>query len=105
MPGFRAKRLWLLGANLIFYLNAGIVPALLLMALLLVTYVSTRYLMGSERWRGYGLTFSMLPLLVLAAVKYIGPLVQGLAGADFAVSTVSVSTVLGISFYTFNLIR
>lgn len=104
MRGGRAKRLWLLGANLVFYLNAGIAPLLLLLALLLLTYLSTRYLMSSERWRNYGLTITLIPLLVLVAVKYVGLLVQGQAGADFAVSTLSVSTVLGISFYTFNLL-
>ena len=96
----RARKVWLIGANMLFYSAAGLPSLGLLLLMVMVTFISGRYLLSSDvkTKRRIGLLLLISNLLILIFFKYANL---------FAVSLNNPLTIifpLGISFYTFNLV-
>jgi alginate O-acetyltransferase complex protein AlgI len=111
-PTGKPRRTWLLAASLVFYGHASVGYLVLLLVMLLITFLTARYLIASDdpRHRAWGLALGFTPLMMLAFYKYIGFLAEpvnaliGIAGPTDAIPALELALPLGISFYTFNLL-
>ncbi|MEZ4669713.1 MAG: MBOAT family O-acyltransferase [Anaerolineae bacterium] len=97
----RAQTIWLIAANVIFYVVTGIGYLALLLTMTLMTYIAGRYLLNHEqqRRRRLGLLLVLANLLILIFFKY-----ANLLAAPLSNNLLTIALPLGISFYTFNLV-
>jgi alginate O-acetyltransferase complex protein AlgI len=111
-PAGKPRRAWLLAASLVFYGYASVGYLALLLVMLLITFLTVRYLIASDnpRRRAWGLVLGFTPLVTLAFYKFASFLAEpanaliGVAGPADAIPALDIALPLGISFYTFNLL-
>jgi len=99
----RSRQIWLLIASSIFYVYASLFAFMLLVTMVVVTYLSARFLM-SKTYRRLGLAVGLSNIGVLAFFKYINLLAHGANASGGTQSILQIALPLGISFYTFNLV-